>query len=146
MAKTNFTKVEGALDEGLRQMTVQHLHALADSIKGLRVENIEKSDIASQKKIIAILKFELTWMESNNISLPKDLGVTKSEIKKIIEKAPPLESQDFEKIKTIKNYLETLKKELEKALPQSNDEIVEKERVKHINKRFNTNDKWLPLH
>lgn len=144
MAKTNFTKVEDALNEGLLQMTVQHLHALADSIKGLGSEDIEKSDIAAQKKIIAILKFELTWMESNNITLSKDLGVTKSEIKKIIEKALPLQPQDFEKIKLIKNYLETLKKALEKK--QSNDQLVEKERVKHINKRFNTNDKWLPLH
>jgi len=146
MAKTNFTKVEEVLEEGLRQMTVQHLHALADTLSNMDSEGIEKSDSDFLKKLITILKFEVNWMETHEISLEKRIGIKKSDIKKLIEKKPPFNAEDFDKIKEIKEKIEMLKAELEKKSPETNDQLVQKERVKHINKRFNTNDKWLPLH
>lgn len=141
MAKTNFTKVEGALEEGMRQMIVQHLHTLADSIS-----NTKPKDETSQKKLMAALKFGLNRMEKQDAELYKKLGISKVELKKLIEKKEILSDEDFEKIKSIKAKVEALKKELEEKSPESNDQLIEKERVKHINKRFNTNDKWLPLH
>lgn len=146
MAKTNFTKVEEVLEEGLRQMTVQHLHTLADSLSNIDSQKIDKSDAASLKKLITILKFELNWMETHDISLEKRIGIKKSDIKKLIEKAPPYSEEDLEKLKEIKEKIQNLKSELEKKSPVTNAQLVEKERKKHINKRFNTNDKWLPLH
>lgn len=146
MAKTNFTKVEEVLEEGLRLMTVQHLHALADSLSSIDSQKIDKSDVSSLKKLITILKFELNWMKKNNISLEKRIGIKKSDVKKLIEKAPPYSDEDLRQLKEIKEKIQNLKSDLEKQSPVTNDQLVEKERIKHINKRFNTNDKWLPLH
>jgi hypothetical protein len=146
MAKTNYTKVEEALDEGLRQLTKDKLHTLADSISTISAEGIEKVDIANRKKLIAALKFELNWMAKQDTALHQKLGLKKSEIKRLLETKEKLTSDDFEKIKQIKTKIDELKKELAEKSPVSDDQLIEKERTKHINKRFNTNDKWLPLH
>lgn len=146
MAKTNFTKVEEALDEGLRQIIKDKLHSLTDSISNISTQGVEKADLASKKQLIAALKFELNWMAKQDPSLHHKLGIKKSEIKKLIETKEKLTQEDFEKIKFIKEKIDVLKKELEEKSPESNDQLIEKERIKHINKRFNTNDKWLPLH
>lgn len=143
MAKTNFTKVEAALDEGMRKMTMQHLHALTDSLSSINTDEI-KTNIEAQKKMITILKFELNWMHTHDISLHKKIGIKKSEIDALLSK-PSLELEDLEKIKDIKAKIDTLKKEISEESSVTDDQLIEKERIKHINKRFNVNDKWLPL-
>lgn len=143
MAKTNFTKVEEALAEGMRQMTKQHLHKLADSIHEVESAKSEKSLIEAKKKLVAILKFEFNWMEKQDNTLYQKLGISKDEIKKIFETKDALTDEEFNRVKTLHEKLAELKKE---SPPKSNDELIEKERVKHINKRFNVKDDWLPLH
>lgn len=146
MAKTNFTKVEEALDEGMRKMMMEHVHVLADSISEINSKGFEKAEDETKNKLIAILKFELNWLDKQDSELHKKLGIKRSEIKKLIENKDHLTEEDFEKIKSIKNKLEELKKILSEKSPQSDEELIEKERIKHINKRFNKNDDWLPLH
>ncbi|HRD55328.1 MAG TPA: hypothetical protein PLC42_02920 [Parachlamydiaceae bacterium] len=146
MAKTNFTKVEEALAEGMRKMTMEHVHALADSISEINAKGFEKTEAETKNKLIAILKFELNWLGKQDPELHKKLGIKRSEIKKLIDKKEKLTAENFEKIKSIKEKLEQLKKELNEKSPQTNEELIEKERTKHINKRFNKNDNWLPLH
>lgn len=146
MAKTNYSKVEEALTEGMRQMMVQHLHSLADSLSDIDSKNFEDVSIASQKKLIAVLKFELNWIQKQDANFYKKMELSKSEVKKLIEKSEPLTKEDFETIKKVKAKIDEIKLEIEAKTPQTNEELIEKERVKHINKRFNKNDNWLPLH
>lgn len=147
MAKTNFTKVEEALAEGMRQMTMQNLHKLADSIQAVESADTKESMAEAKKKLITILKFEFNWMEKQDNTLYQKLGITRDEIKKILSQKENLTDEEFNHVKTIHEKLTELKKELEKVSPtKSDDELIEKERVKHINKRFNVKDDWLPLH
>ncbi len=144
MAKTNFTKVEEALDEGMRKMTMQHLHSLADSLSSIHSSDI-KNNLEAQRKLITVLKFELNWMHTHDISLHKKLGIKKSEISALLEKKEALTAEDFEKIKQLKEKIDALKKEMSAETTVTDDQLIEKERLKHVNKRFNVNDNWLPL-
>ncbi len=136
MAKANYTKVEEALDEGLRKMTMQQLHALADG----------KTDEAkeSQGKLIATLKLDLRLIAKTDAALFAKLEIDKIQTKKLLENPSTLTPEDWKGLIQLKERIDVWKKEF--TALQTNDQLIEKERVKHINKRFNTNEKWLPLH
>lgn len=139
MAKANYTKVEEALNEGMLKMTMQQLHALADG----------KTDEArkNQGKLLAILKIDLRWIAKTDPSLFTKLAIKKDEIKKLFENPSSITPEDWKNLIELKERIDQCKKELFASKPgETNEQIIEKERVKHVNKRFNTNEKWLPLH
>lgn len=139
MAKTNYTKVEEALNEGMLKMTMQQLHSLVDG----------KTDEAKQDqgKLLALLKLDLRWIAKTDPSLFSKLDIKKEEIKNFFDNPTLITSEDWKNLIQLKTQIDQLKKELIASQPsESNEQLIEKERVKHVNKRFNTNDKWLPLH
>lgn len=137
MAKTNFTKAENALNNEMIKTTVRQVNSMADKKN--------PNEIESTNKLIALLKFELAWLEKQDKNLLKNQGISKSEIKAFIQKKEALTKEDLDKLLIIKEKIEVFKKEINKKSAKTDDELVNKERNKHINKRFNTNDNWLPL-
>lgn len=150
MAKTNYTKVEEALTEGLRKLTISQLIEMADAASKSKtdtapVETPARLD-AIQKALVSALKRDLERLHKQDTNVYEKIGVKKKEIKKFIDNPNTLTPEEWESIKQIKDKIDIYKKELTSSLPKvSDDQIVEGERVKHINKRFNINEKWLPL-
>ena len=148
MAKTNYTKVEEALAEGLRQLTRTKLLELADLAKaaGNQSKSAEAEVVISQHHLLSSLQRDLKELYRHGPDIYTQLGIKKKEMKKFIEHPDTLTPQDWERLKQVKAHVDEFKKEIVKNLPQiSNESIVEQERVKHVTKRFNIRDKWIPL-
>jgi hypothetical protein len=148
MAKTNFTKVEEALDEGLRKITINRLLQLADVAAGIgqTKPQTKERDEETHAHIIASIQRDLKFIVKKDPSVFSKIGFKKKDVKDFIDRAHALTPEEWEALKKIQEKVESYKKELVKSLPKtSNEDLIEGERVKHINKRFNVNEKWLPL-
>lgn len=148
MAKTDFTKVESILDEGLRKITVAHLLDLADEAKpeSNKTPNIasEQSNLRSQT--ILALQRDMKFLHNQGQEPYELFGITKKIINKYLKNIDTLTSEEWESIKTIHSKVQKFKKEFEKKSPKKDDDaLVEQQRRRHVNKRFNINEKWLPL-
>ena len=145
MAKTNFTKVEEALVEGLRKLTISQLIEMADAAsKEGKAIPAAKTLEAIQKALLSAIKRDLQKLHKQDPQIYTKIGIKKADIKNFAEKT--LTTEEWESIKQIKNKLDNYKKEISDKNPlDSDDQIIENERVKHVNKRFNVNEKWLPL-
>lgn len=149
MAKTNFTKVEEALDQGLRKYSVESLLQAAGPGQKLRNPTIayseEKPQTLSKQQTLLVreLQRDLRRFEKKS---SKELGFSKKELKKLLENPLALTPENWETLQQAKEKLEGYKAQLAKEPPKQSDEaIVESERKDHINRRYNVNKKWLPL-
>lgn len=144
MAKTDYTKTENLFNEGLLKMSVQELLALADRASGKDLDDVPS--VQARAIIISIMKHDveiLNKVTDANLSM----GITAEELKDLLDKVKDLKPEEWVELKSIRERLMVYKKELWDKIPhRTNEQIIELERKKHINKRFNTRDKWLPLH
>lgn len=147
MSKTNFTKVEEALAEGLLKISVEQFLNLADAAsKNTTADPSQGTPAELQRKLIACLKIEISYLYKNDRALFEKLPFKPSDYKKFIANPTKLTQEDWESVKELKRLVDIYKKnEAAKAPPVTNEELVERERAKSVNKRFNVSDKWLPL-
>lgn len=145
MSKTNFTKVEKAVEDGLQQIIVNHLLELADEANPKKSSTTPLSH-DQRTALLQTLNRNLKQLNKSDSAAYKKLSPLKNELKRLLSISAEFTPEDWKKVKEIKDKIELYRKEISKNLPHpSNDEIVEQERLKHINKRFNINDGWLPL-
>jgi len=155
MAKTNFSKVEDSLKAGLEKMQRESLGKLADiAQKATKPELkaiLEKSVKAASKAILEkkgtlhIIKQSL-----RNLSLKTEfyefIGIAKSDLATLLNRSTELTTEEWKTLNDVKKKIKSYKEELKKKHPELNDEeLITKERKKHINKRFNVREKWLPI-
>lgn len=146
MVKANFTKVEKALEEGLTQMTSQRLLDEADAANPKGKKKTAAPNPQAAAIVLQQMKGELRELEKTDANIFKKIGMGKSAFKKLLDSSAKLTPEEWAHVKEIRLKVEQYKKELSAKLPQQSDEeIVQKERIKHINKRFNVREKWLPL-
>lgn len=140
MSKTNFTKVEEALDKGLEQRAADHL--LAKTGKTVLPQASEE-----QRLFLRRLQHELKWLLKRHDEFHKILGLSKEELSQLIHRKPePFSDQEWAQLQELEKACEKARAEVEKGKTAvSNEGIVQKERKRHLNKRFNVSDKWLPL-
>ena len=144
MAKTNFTKVEEVLTEGLLKIERDRLLEIADETSGKT--QIESKDILEQKKLFKTIKYHLKYLKKLKINPFEKSTYNKKEIKDLLKIETLLEEKDFKKLQSFNDSLETYKKQEEHMKKEALDEaLIEQMRVKQINKRFNINENWLPL-
>lgn len=146
MAKTNYTKVDMAAEAGLRKMEIDRLFEETPS-KSKDNKHLSPEEKGKQK-LLEGLKRDIQHLDTKrHKQLYSTLGYKRQDLKTLIENPSALTLEDWEKIKQIKAGIEKYRKEVMAQLPSLNDEkIVEEQRTKHLNKRYNVNDKWLPLH
>lgn len=143
MAKTNFTKVEEALTEGLRKIELEKLNQEALRKQGNASAPDEKQEARRQR--VHGLKIILKWLFSQDKDFYTKLSLDRTAIKELLEK-PDFADSEWEQVEEIFNKAEAHKGELEKAKGVNNDsDLIEKQRKRHKTRRFNINDKWLPL-
>lgn len=146
MAKTNYTKVDAALDSGLRKMEIDALFEASPS------QSKQKTPLTAEEKkkqkLLDGIKRDIQYLDpKRHKQLYATLGYKRQELKVLLENASSLTLEDWEKIKQIRASIEKYRKEVMAQLPSHNNEkLIEEQRVKHVNKRYNVNDKWLPLH
>lgn len=155
MAKTNFSKVEDSLKAGLEKMQRESLGKLADiAQKATRPELkaiLEKSVKAATKAILekkAIL--HIIRQSLRDLSLKTEfyefLGIPRADLLALVGRSTELSQDEWGKLNEIKKKIHLHKEELQKKNPELNDEqLINKERKRHINKRFNVREKWLPI-
>ncbi|MBA3817053.1 MAG: hypothetical protein H0X29_11160 [Parachlamydiaceae bacterium] len=153
MAKTNFTKVEGMLDEGLRKMTVEHLLNLADTAQpesGKPSSKDTPQDALKQAnsglQIILALQRDMKFLDKKGQEPYELFGLNKKTIEKYLKKFETLTPQEWEEINDTQGKVRKFRKDLEKNMTEKdNDDLITQQRRSHVTKRFNINDKWLPL-
>ncbi len=140
MAKTNFTKVEASVEAELKRQQVESL------IKKTEYKQ-EEGEKTPKTYLIASIKSDLKILAKHSRKLSKKVGITKKEIKSLISKPHELKDEDWQLLEDVKKKLDRFKEEIADELPSASDEdLINQEKEKHINKRFNVSDKWLPLH
>lgn len=158
MPKINFSKVEQALLEGLLKMNARELLHLADltSMDFNPAKMLEQRMAASPlspaqtaealTKALINLQYDIKRIRKHSLSAYKQLGVKSKELKWYFDHPGNLSPEDWKKIKEIRDKIEAYKKELGKQMPAPTDEqLIQTERKKHVRKRFNINEKWIPL-
>jgi hypothetical protein len=148
MAKTNYTKVEEAFDDGMQKMRVSQLQDLASLAAelGKFESSFEVNPFSKENRmLITLLKLDLKQLRNTEIF--KTLGINKKDLKEKLDHPEKLSFDDWDQLRTLKFSLQDYKEKLSKeTAPDANEKQVEEQRKKHINKRFNTQEKWLPLH
>lgn len=146
MGKTNFTKVETSLEEGMRRMEISRLLNEADKASGKTPPPPpeEKPKLSPEKrKLIKDLELNIVRLRSRDRKIFSTLKVKYSTVKKMIGNALSLKEEDWKHLATLLKKTDALIKE---RMPEMvDDKVIESEKEKHINKRFNVNEKWLPL-
>lgn len=140
MAKTNYSKVEELLAQSQERLKIQ---GWLDMTK----EESSPEELNPKAYLVASLRFGLDLLPAGDKAFYSDLGLRRAEILKLIRKPESLEEKDWGLVKEIQEKLRLYLEGIAEQLPQlSNEELIESERVKHITRRFDTRDRWLPLH
>lgn len=147
MAKVNFTKVEDAFDKAAQKKFIDNLSELA-AIADLTQDPKAKLSIKAIQEIITRFQKELDQLKKQDAKLYEQLNLSKEEEARFTLPSADFSQEDWLRLKALKERIEELRRELhgKGSLEAENETIVTKERKKHINKRFNTRDDWLPLH
>lgn len=141
MTKTNFTKVEESLIKGIDQSAVEQLLAATGKASA-------GGAVASELRLLLRhLQHDLRWLLKLDKEIPTKLQTTQGEVLRFIHAKPEeLNPEDWKRVQILQTLCTAQKGEAEKKLATpTNESLIRKERRKHINKRFNVSDKWLPL-
>lgn len=145
MRKTNWSKAEDSFAKGLHKLEVEQLLQLADEASGKKQK--KKHEELSPNQMMILVNIELNRLKENDPKLIKELNIDKKELKKLTvlaaEDPKRLKPEDIEKMKGWLQALGALKSRRSKELP-SEKEMIE-ERKRHVYKRHEKRDKWLPL-
>lgn len=147
MAKVNFTKVENAFDRALQKLFIDNLSDLAAIANVIQDPKANLSSKAIED-IITRFQKELKKLKKQDPKLFQRLNLSPQEEERLSLPSKDFLQGDWLRLKELKLRIDELKKELygEEAINVENDKQVAKERRKHVNKRFNIRDGWLPLH
>jgi hypothetical protein len=148
MKKTDYTKTENLLNEGLLKMSVQELLELADKTGSFKTEESALPSLQARTILLSFMRHDFETLASVEGAKPEEkTGITQKELSDAIEKIQELTPEKWETLKEVRKRLIAYRDELKDKIPHfSDEEIIALERKKHINKRFNVRDKWLPLH
>jgi hypothetical protein len=153
--KNNFGKAEEALERQLKKMEIDALHRLADASQQVgqpELRNIIEKSVLAASKIAAKRKALLHFVKTNSDrygskELYERAELPEQELKAFLLKSfQEILPEQWRQLERVKEELLQAKAAYEQLHPEKSDaSIVDKERQKHINKRYNVNDKWLPL-
>lgn len=141
MTKTNFTKVDEALSKALFKMSIDKLW---ESTRSDEEEDPAQALLQVRKKMAKSIARRLNFFSKRDAEFYTKIQYDKEELRKLLQRPSLFSEDDLKFLQTLTERLDQFRKS--ENYPDLDDEmIVELERKKHINKRFNTNEKWLPL-
>lgn len=144
MAKTNFTKVEESLKEGMDKLAIKKIVDSTDS--RFEEKKAQQEQRLQRKKTAIYMIAEFKRLHKIDERLYSKLGTSIPTLKKLLEHPLKLSDEEWKTVLKLKDKLEAYKVAYAKMIKDvSNDEIVQKERDKHGDKRFNIQERWLPV-
>lgn len=144
MGKTNFTKVEDSLRKGMENFAIKKIVDSTDS--QLKEKKAAEEIRLSRKKIAIYLIGEIKRLKKGDDRLFSKLGLTLVSAKKMLEHPLKLTDDEWKSVLKLKDKVEAYKKAYAKSLKTDTiEELVEKERDKQADRRFNIQKKWLPI-
>lgn len=146
MAKVSFTKAEQSFDRAVRQLLIDNLSEIA-TIVDVAHDKDKKISSEALAELIAKFNKQLQKIRKNDTGLYQKLALSAEDEKRLSKPSTEYIQADWLFMKELKLRIDELKSELYgKGAPDTTQEAqVEKERKRHINKRFNIRDGWLPL-
>lgn len=143
MSKSNYSKVEEALNQGLHRWRVQELFEATEQLSEDAV-NAKKQDAATKRQI-ARIQTAMRTLKKVGHDPYLSCQIDKTSWKKLSQ-STSFTPEARREIEDIDKRLGDYKRQLEEGQEALTDqEQVEWQRQKQINSRFNINDKWLPL-
>lgn len=148
MPKINYSKIESAMDDAKLKQLIERLAEMTAIVMLSQDPNSKKVSEKVAAEILKKLQTELEFLKKGSITSYQQLNLTEEDEKRLLKAPKDFSSDDWKKLHELKEALMALRKELRgKANTKFEDEdLIEEERLKHINKRFNIKDDWLPLH
>jgi len=145
MAKMNYNNFEDALEKSLHAMKVESLLKEADAAQGKKSKNPKSGH--SPRQMMTLVKQDLEKLSKQDKTIYKTLNLKKTRVEELIERINSNENKltkkEMEEIKKVKIKIDKYKKKL---IPeQSDEELLEQQVDKHVYKRHNVREKWLPL-
>ncbi len=142
--KIDYVKIENDLAGTLLQLLINRLNelaSLADMIKG------NKKLTKTVSKVVSSFKNELTRIQKKDGALFDCLDIDPEFLFRISRPIEEFSELEWSQILQLKDRIEELKKELrgKEVTTPEDDRRIEHERKRHVNKRFNVRDNWLPL-
>ncbi len=141
MAKINLSLVEKAIADVLYKIKLEDLLWLAEALTGTPSAGAEIKD---KRLVIKGFVKDLCRLIKKEPEAYKELGAAISELEKLLKSKSAIEPDVWSEIIALKNKVEEVKN-ISIRDPSEDEAQVEKERQRHINKRFNVNERWLPL-
>jgi hypothetical protein len=142
MAKTNFTKVEEALAEGMRKLTIDKLHEIVDD-KG---EQSSKSTRDKEKtQLLQSVNLDLKYLIKTGIDPYTTFSLDKEQFKKFFDDPKAMTALDWIKVKETRKTLDDHKAKMKESEKGKEEELIEQERKDQKTKRYNIRKNWLPL-
>lgn len=144
MSKIKFSKVEKSFDKAIEKLHIDNLSELA--IFGNAIQNTQVSNKTVEEVIVKFQK-ELKRIKKEDPNLFNKLNLTPEEELRLDLPYQEYKQEDWLRIRNLKVRIDELKHELtgKESLNEENDHQIAKERRRHVNKRFNIRDGWLPL-
>lgn len=146
MAKINFTKAEQRFEKALKKLQIDHLSelaALADVIESPEV-NLASKGI---EEIIARFQRELEKLKKEDLKLYERLNLSSEDALYLAKPPKEFIQNDWLQLKALKLRIDELKHEIygQEQIHAEYEKQVAQERHRHVNKRINVKDGWLPL-
>lgn len=153
MAKTNFTKAENLLKENLTKIEVTRLGKIADIAQKVKPEMrklIEQAATVGAKaeldRKLLLRRILRAMKEFNSPEFYQAIGMSSDELETLLKDPSEISPDDWNRLYIIREKIMSFRKSYQETHPEvSESTLIEKERHRHINKRFNVNEKWLPL-
>lgn len=159
MAKTNYDRVESAIEEGLLKMKTENLiedsnavskiKKIPENLRSTREKLMELTESRKQERrlIAASLQYDVDRLFKKDKQFYSSIGTYHDEFCDLIKEADSMNESKWNRLMEIREKINAAKEKLDKDKKSETDEsVIEAQRKKHKNKRFNVKEKWLPLY
>jgi hypothetical protein len=160
MRKVDFEKIEKDISDILRNMSVNdwlELAAISNLVGGISFQPTEDQTIDNQQpkepkkdsvveKILSSINQQLEEISQSDPTFYESLNITANDRVRL-RNPTDMSSDDWQKLKEVREKMDLYhpSKKEEDPDAKENEKQIEKERKKHITKRFNVREAWLPL-
>ena len=145
--KVDFSKVENILSDTLRKIFIDRLSELA-IIANLIQTSTQATDPKLIDEVASSFQKELSKLKRKDKKIYLKLGLSEVDEERFKISPSQFTQEDWILLKELKQRIDELKRELlGDELPNLEyEQQVEHERKRHVYKRFNIRDNWIPLH
>lgn len=146
--KVDFVKVETILSETLRKIFIERLSELAAIANVIQDPHTATLTPKLIEEIVSSFQRELNKLKKKDKKLYQKLDLSAEDEERFNIPIGQYTQSDWLRLRHLKEKIEELKRELQgQELPNLEyEQQVAHERKRHVYKRFNIREGWLPLH